>query len=266
MFYDEYDENYKIQVINSYATVERMFVNGVEVEEPDSYYYTKEYGTYIFELWFPIENWQTEISSLFSNADPTIIILPNSINEIPNGMFSSVPYLETVIIPNGVTSIGNNAFYGCNELVSVNIPNSVTSIGNYAFYGCDKLNINIPNGVTSIGDYAFSDSAINVNTIILNIPETVTSIGNEAFSYRYKIQEVNIPNGVTSIGDYAFSDCIKLENVYCEAVTPPTGGTDMFNNNASGRKIYVPTGSVDAYKAANGWSDYADAIEGYNFN
>lgn len=37
----------------------------------------------------------------------------------------------------------------------------------------------------------------------------------------------------------------------------------MFYNNASGRKIYVPTESVEAYKA--GWSDYASYIEGYDF-
>ena len=30
-------------------------------------------------------------------------------------------------------------------------------------------------------------------------------------------------------------------------------------------KIYVPSTSVDAYKVADGWKDYADIIEGYNF-
>ena len=39
----------------------------------------------------------------------------------------------------------------------------------------------------------------------------------------------------------------------------------MFENNASGRKIYVSAESVEAYKTAVGWSDYADAIVGYNF-
>ena len=39
----------------------------------------------------------------------------------------------------------------------------------------------------------------------------------------------------------------------------------MFSNNASGRKIYVPTESVEAYKSADGWSKYADDIVGYDF-
>jgi 3-dehydroquinate dehydratase len=39
----------------------------------------------------------------------------------------------------------------------------------------------------------------------------------------------------------------------------------MFYNNASGRKIYVPTASVEAYKAASYWSSYASYIVGYDF-
>ena len=39
----------------------------------------------------------------------------------------------------------------------------------------------------------------------------------------------------------------------------------MFSYNASGRKIYVPTESVEAYKSAEYWSDYASDIVGYNF-
>ena len=39
----------------------------------------------------------------------------------------------------------------------------------------------------------------------------------------------------------------------------------MFFNNASDRKIYVQAASVEAYKAADGWKNYADYIEGYDF-
>ena len=39
----------------------------------------------------------------------------------------------------------------------------------------------------------------------------------------------------------------------------------MFSSNASGSKIYVPTASVDAYKAAKYWKAYASSIEPYDF-
>ena len=46
-------------------------------------------------------------------------------------------------------------------------------------------------------------------------------------------------------------------------VTPPTGEFNMFEN--SPRKIYVPSGSEDAYRSAEAWMYYADYIVGYNF-
>ncbi len=39
----------------------------------------------------------------------------------------------------------------------------------------------------------------------------------------------------------------------------------MFDDNASGRKIYVPTASVNAYKNADGWKEYASDIVNFNF-
>jgi hypothetical protein len=49
------------------------------------------------------------------------------------------------------------------------------------------------------------------------------------------------------------------------AITPPALGYYVFYNNASGLKIYVPQNSVNAYKYAKGWSDYAADIVGYDF-
>lgn len=39
----------------------------------------------------------------------------------------------------------------------------------------------------------------------------------------------------------------------------------MFDSNASGRKIYVPRASVNAYKSAEYWKNYASYIVGYDF-
>ena len=139
-----------------------------------------------------------------------------------------------------VTKIEEYTFYYCENLTSLKIPESVTKIGYQAFYRCDGLKkIDIPNSVTKIGGYAFEDCS------------SLTSI--------------TIPESVTKIEWGAFRNCSSLTSVYCKATTPPTGGSYMFDGNASGRKIYAPMQSVEAYKSASYWSDYASYIVGYNF-
>ena len=171
--------------------------------------------------------------------------------------------LVKATLPEQIATIDHRAFNGCRNLKTIIIPGSVRSIGNYAFRNCHSLtSVTIPNSVTSIGNSAFVDCYCLTSA---TIPDGVTSIGEQAFNGCSSLTSITIGNGVTSIGTYAFQDCTSLKEVYCKQTTPPTGGSSMFSSNASGRKIYVPRNSVEAYKSAEYWKDYADYIEGYDF-
>ena len=174
----------------------------------------------------------------FAPGRLTEYAIPDSVIEIGSTAFRSCA-LTSVVIPDSVTKIGVSAFSESYNLKNVTIGNSVTSIGYSAFYWCSSL--------TSV-----------------TIPDSVTSIEERAF-YCSGLTSVTIGKSVSSIGNYAFYSCRSLKSVYCRPTIPPTGCWEAFDNNASGRKIYVPEDSVEAYKSKKNWSNYASDIVGYNF-
>ncbi len=200
-----------------------------------------------------------------------IMAFNKPITSIGWGAFKGCTSLKSIKIPNGVTSIGSSAFDGCTSLTSVTIPDSVIKIGWSTFAGCTSLtSITIPNSVTEIERSAFF-GCTSLKSI--KIPNSVTEIGKYAFSGCISLKSITIPNSVIKIGEEAFRSCTSLTSVYCKPTTPPAihyyywastsfGGSFPFN---SGMKIYVPRNSVEAYKAASGWSSYASYIEGYDF-
>ena len=202
------------------------------------------------------------ISNKYNNGKG-VITFNGDVTTIGNSAFRYCDSLTSVTIPDSVTTIGEGAFLDCHSLTSVNIPDSVTMIGDNAFGWCYSLtSVNIPDSVTEIGWDAFR-SCTSLTSV--NIPDSVTTIGEYAFGECPSLTSVNIGDSVTEIGWGAFRYCTSLTSVYCKAATPPSLDTDVFVYNASGRKIFVPAGSVEAYKSADGWNEYADAIVGYDF-
>ena len=162
-----------------------------------------------------------------------------------------------------VTRIGDDAFFYCGALTSITIPNSVTTIGYRAFYSCSALtSITIPDSVTSIEESTFECCRALTS---VTIPDSVTTIEIYAFASCDALQSITIPDSVTSIGDSAFYNCNTLTSVYCKATTPPSIQYSTFYSTPKLINIYVPTSSVDAYKAADGWAKYAGKIVGYDF-
>ena len=165
--------------------------------------------------------------------------------------------LESVILPSTITTIEDDAFHECPILASINIPNGVKSIGSYAFAGDLQLTeIALPQSVETIGRNAFAATGLRS----LTLPEGITSTSEYLCFNCQKLTVLILAATVTSIGYRAFSYCEALTEIHCKATTPPTLEQYAFEDVVKERKIFVPQGSVEAYKVA--WSDFADQIYG----
>ena len=203
-------------------------------------------------------------NAAFSNCTSLkSIVLPSTLKSITYLAFNGCSSLGSVSFPSSLELLGGSAFQDCVSLVSVELPNSITRIENSVFAGCAQLvNFNIPSGIKYITDNLF-DGCIGPEELV--IPDNIEQIGSAAFQECRGIKRATIGSSVRKMSAGVFYDCANLGELYCMPTTPPQVGEQILTNCSADLKIYVPQGSVDAYKAAEGWSKYKEKIVGYDF-
>jgi hypothetical protein len=69
------------------------------------------------------------------------------------------------------------------------------------------------------------------------------------------LTSIELPPSVTEIGGHAFEYCWSLKTVTCLNPEPPTLEENAFNECPI-ETVYVPSGSVETYQAADGWKEF----------
>ncbi len=209
-----------------------------------------------------------------------------SIQMINTSAFEQCRRLKSIILPSSIKLIDDCAFCYCNALKRIEIPRQVEKIGHHAFWDCDLSEVYIPANITSLAATTFGgnshltkvmvdsanpvyDSRENCNAIIEThtnkmimgsvtafFPRSVDKMSDETFT-TFTRDTLTIPRQVKHIGQWAFNS--NIDTIYCESPVPAEwrGTANLF---ATWPVIYVPKGSLDAYRQANGWSYFADSI------
>lgn len=177
------------------------------------------------------------------------------------GAFTACYGLRSVCLPEGVTELPDEIFNTCDGLGRLSLPASLDSIGASAFFSCRSLRaVSLPDGLSEIGGSAFSLCS-SLCSLSFGSGSTQLSIGYDAFGSCSALSEIALPAGVSSLGTDAFGYCYGLGRCSVLAAVPPEADTSVFSELPEDCVILVPAGSLDAYLAADGWSEYADQVQ-----
>ncbi len=203
------------------------------------------------------------------------LFISKSVTTILGFTFQDCKGLTGVIIPSSVTKVYGNAFRGCSGLASIKVDSLNTTFtsrdnsnkecnviieksSNKLVIGCK--NSIIPNNVVVIGTYAFYE---HINLTNINISNSVTSIESNAFYGCKGLTSITIPSSVKSIGSSAFGNCRNLGTITMVSTQPPALDQGAISYISSTAEIRVPNSSLNTYKNASGWSNYASKMVGY---
>ncbi len=203
------------------------------------------------------------------------VILPGSLEVIPENTFRECRSLTDVTIPEGVLRTGHLSFYLCESLETITFPDGFEEVGDQSFYQCDNLTtVNFGTGLKKIGLMAFRDcpQLVNFNTTggvklpdgltelgestfyecdslkgLVTIPGTLKEISKSAF-HETGITEVILEEGVETIGERAFYQTALTEVTIPDSVT--TIGNSAFRNAEQLQTAVIGTGVTEISEAA----------------
>lgn len=143
---------------------------------------------------------------------------------------------KEIKVPGGTKHLVSNFMLSQVNLEKVILPEGLQSIGAAAFRNCTSLTeINIPEGIKTLAVLVFQEC---------------TSLRN-----------ITIPASVDFIGPLAFSGAGEMTIRFLSTVPPKVEYADMhFLSTTTGKTIKVPPASVNAYKAAQTFVNYASII------
>ena len=147
------------------------------------------------------------------------VILPNTIQNIPNNNFCYSPYnVKSGILPNSVVSLGNYVFNSVGTLLRntnkngtpLCVPDSVQTIGTFCLASCKSTyRIVIPK-FTTIGD----NSVYNSKTLLkVFMSDEITSVGSSFLAYQPLLSYVKLSQSLTSVGASFCAQCDSLKSI-----------------------------------------------------
>ena len=141
---------------------------------------------------------------------------------------AGIPYVEVYTLPETVTGIESNAFRNAKIGYLVLHDGMKTGSVPYGLSVCRHIQgVTLPSNATAL-----------MTSALQNAP----------------LRSLTLPSSITSLSYSSLAYLAYLDHLISLPTTPPTAQSSTFTSTA--KRVYVPSGSVSAYQAANYWKDF----------
>lgn len=228
-----YNNNGEMWLVND-------FTGNPHVVLPNDYHgqsYSVGWMVYTYEDYIQSITFSDNVKDIYSEAigycaNLEYIKLPSNLPHLRDVIWCDCPNIKTIIFPENVEYI-ERCFFEDAQIESVVFPATLKTL-EYGVIGKQLKHVVFTNGN-------------------INIDSTETPF------YSSNLDSVDFAANITVFNTKMFNSSAIVRTMIIRATVPPTVlGTQTINGLEA---IYVPAESVDLYKSAEGWSQYADLIQ-----
>ena len=174
--------------------------------------------------------------------------------------------VKAICVANWDTNGDGELSYG--EAAAVTTFNPGNSPNTSVFYDSNITSFDEMQYFTGLTQSSYASFYYCYDLASVILPPTMQTIDYYTFYDCHGLTQITIPANVTSIGYCAFGHCTGLTSITMEGSTPPqlmTAGNippyQAFASVPNTIPVYVPIGSIGAYRTAPGWSEFTNIIE-----
>lgn len=162
-------------------------------------------------------------------------------------------------VPASVRYISEYAFHGNGNMEEIILPQDLDSIGAYAFSGCLSLgSLNLPEHLKEIQVGAFSSCKQFERMMI---PTGIDSLPVDVLLNCESLKTLILPSALKNFSYTNLNGCSAIDSIWTNSTVPPTVSTpfNFSRIDTIYSTLYVPKGSLAAYKSHNFWKHFPTA-------
>lgn len=231
----------------------------------------------------------------FNNCANLASIKGEKVEEIGSAAFYGCTKLTQSFMPAALKTLVGSTFYRCSGITSAVVPAHLETVGRNPWVMCTNLKkfdivddaehfavldsclyytengqpyrftampparenmiVHLRPGTKAMGDQAFRLTGVTE----IYAPEGLTTVETNTCLSCAQLKKVELPTTVETIESQAFGGCTALNHIQILAAVPPTLTGNEFATYETAT-LYVPKGSVQAYRTAPVWQQFQNIV------